>query len=150
LADVDWRAVEHDRAIPVPSEAVEGDLAAMLDREVTEVRNLLRPNEAFSIHRPTVHPNSGVATAAFAAAADRSNELRRRLFAALWVHGRDIGDRSVLTDLGADEGGDPARVATWRAEWSAFDRGVVPMLVEPGGDVWRGLEALDRLAELAS
>lgn len=79
VAEVDWRAVEHDPAIPMPSEPVDGDLATMLDREVVEVRGLLRPGEAFPIRRPSVHPNSAAAVAAFAASPPRpSRDLRRR------------------------------------------------------------------------
>jgi predicted DsbA family dithiol-disulfide isomerase len=151
-AAVEWRAVEHDPSIPAPSEPVDGDLATMLDREVAEVRGLLRPGEVFPIRRPPVHPNSAASVAAFAASPpDRSPALRRRVFEALWFDGRDIGDRTVLAELGAGEATDAVeRAATWRDEWLRFDRRVVPMLVLPDGYVSRGLGALGRLAELAS
>ena len=61
-ARIEWRAVEHDPAIPSPSEPVEGELAAMLDREVGEIRGLLGDRERFPIVRPPVHPNSATAT----------------------------------------------------------------------------------------
>lgn len=152
IAAVEWRAVEHDPSIPVPSEPVEGDLAEMLDREVAEVRGLLRAGEAFPIRRPPVHPNSAAAVAVFAASPpDASRQLRRGLFGALWFEGRDIGDRTVLAALGAEEGNDaPERVVAWRDEWRHFDRRVVPMLVLPDGYMSRGLGALERLADLAS
>lgn len=58
MAEVEWRAVEHDQSIPVPSEPVAGALEEVLDREVAEVRGLVRPDEAsFSLRRPTLHPN---------------------------------------------------------------------------------------------
>lgn len=152
VADVEWRAVEHDPAIPVPSEPVEGDLVALLDREVAEVRSLLRPGEEFPLRRPPVRPNSAAAVAAFAAAGpERSRELRRRLFRALWFDGRDTGDPAVLAELGADEAADaPGRVVAWRHDWLSLDRRLVPLLVLPDGYVSRGLGALGRLADLAS
>jgi predicted DsbA family dithiol-disulfide isomerase len=152
VAEVDWRAVEHDPAIPAPSEPVDGDLAAMLDREVAEVRSLLRPGEEFPILRPTVHPNSAAAVAAFAAAPpSEAQELRRRLFAALWFHGRDIGDPAVIGELGGKvDARRRERVSTWHDEWRNLERRVVPMLVLPDGHVSRGLGALTRLADLLS
>lgn len=152
LAAVAWRAVEHAPDIPVPSEPVEGELAVMLDREVAEVRGLIRPGEDFSMLRPAVHPNTAAAIAAFAAAGpEEAHELRKRLFGALWSGGRDIGDPSVLSELapGTTDGEAEERVATWRDEWQLFDRRVVPMLVLPDGYVSRGLGALARLADLA-
>jgi predicted DsbA family dithiol-disulfide isomerase len=155
-ARIEWRAVEHDPAIPSPSEPVEGELAAMLDREVGEIRGLLGDRERFPIVRPPVHPNSATATAAFAAAPPpQADELRRQLFTALWFDGRDIGVTDVVAELGgdatvaADAAGDAAlRVVSWRAAWSALAPRVVPMLVFADGRVARGVEGLARLAEL--
>jgi predicted DsbA family dithiol-disulfide isomerase len=151
-AEVDWRAVEHDPAIPVPSEPVEGELAAMLDREVAEVRGLLAPGERFPIVRPPVHPNSGAAVAAFAAAPpDEADALRARLFGALWFEGRDTGDAAVVQELGGEPGTTGnERASAWRAEWHGLERRLVPMLVLPDGYVSRGLGALARLAELTA
>ena len=152
VAEVDWRAVEHDPAIPAPSEPVDGDLAAMLEREVTEVRGVLRPNERFPIVRPPVHPNSGAAVAAFAATPpSEAGALRSRLFAALWFDGRDIGEPAVIGELRGDPSGrGDERASTWREEWLGLERRLVPMLVLPDGSVSRGLGALARLAELAT
>jgi 2-hydroxychromene-2-carboxylate isomerase len=151
-AEVEWRAVEHDPGIPAPSEPVAGDLAGMLDREVAEVRGLLGPAEVFPIRRPPVHPNTAGAVAAFAGAPEgEADGLRRRLFAALWFDGRDIGDPALVAALGGDVGADTRdRVSTWHAIWSGHDRRVVPMLVLPDGYVSRGLGALARLADLAT
>jgi 2-hydroxychromene-2-carboxylate isomerase len=152
VAEVEWRAVEHDPAIPAPSERVDGDLAVMLDREVTDVRGLLRPCERFPIVRPPVHPNSGAAVAAFAASPpDEADALRSRLFAALWFDGRDIGEPAAIGELGGEPtaaGG--GRVSTWREQWLGLERRLVPMLVLPDGRVSRGLGALARLADLAT
>lgn len=150
--EVEWRAVEHDRSIPKPSEPVEGRVLAMLEREVDEVRGLLRPGETFPIRRPPVHPNTASAIAAFAAAPPGArHDLRRRLFAALWFDGRDTGDPAVVHDLGGDApAGELPLVTEWRAAWIALRRTVVPMLVLPDGYVSRGLGALTRLADLAA
>jgi len=152
IAEVEWRAVEHDRNIPEPSVAVEGTLAAMLDREVAEVRGLLRPGESFPINRPPVLPNTRQAVAAFAAAPwDDDDDTRRKLFAALWRDGRDIGDPAELHELTGDGSAVSAPlVAAWRAAWVGHKRVVVPMLVLPDGYVSRGLGVLARLADLSA
>jgi predicted DsbA family dithiol-disulfide isomerase len=151
-AEVDWRAVEHDPAVPVPSEPVDGKLAGVLDREVTEVRGLLNPGERFPIVRPPVHPNSGAAVAAFAATSPSgADAVRARLFAGLWFDGRDIGDAAVIHELVGEPGATGVeRALRWREEWLGLERRLVPMLVLPEGDVSRGLDALARLAQLAT
>jgi predicted DsbA family dithiol-disulfide isomerase len=151
-AEIDWRAVEHDPAVPVPSEPVDGELVDMLDREVTEVRGLLDPAERFPIVRPPVHPNSGAAVAAFAATSPgEADAVRARLFAGLWFDGRDIGDAAVIHELVGEPGATGGeRASGWREEWLGLERRLVPMLVLPDGDVSRGLGALARLAELAA
>jgi predicted DsbA family dithiol-disulfide isomerase len=150
VAEVAWRAVEHDPAIATPSAAVVGELATMLDREVAEVRDLLAPHEELPIRTPPVQPNTHAAVAGYATAdAEDAPALRRRLFGALWFDGRDIGDGPTLRDLGVDPDREADRLATWRDEWLSIDRRMVPMLVLPDGYVSRGLGALDRLARLA-
>jgi 2-hydroxychromene-2-carboxylate isomerase len=151
-AAVEWRAVEHDPTIPTPSRPVSGAVATMLDGELDEIRGLLRDDDTFPIRRPPVQPNSRRAIETFAGTvSDEAHELRRRLFAALWFDGRDIGDPALVAALGGDVGADTRdRVSTWHAIWSGHDRRVVPMLVLPDGYVSRGLGALARLADLAT
>jgi predicted DsbA family dithiol-disulfide isomerase len=150
IVDIEWRAVEHDPAIPSPSEPVEGEVAVMLEREVAEIRGLLGAGEQLPIRRPSIHPNSAAAIAAFAAASPQhADELRRRLFGALWFDGRDIGARFVVAELGGDITADTGvRAAAWHEAWSALAPLVVPMVVLPDGSVARGREGLARLAEL--
>jgi predicted DsbA family dithiol-disulfide isomerase len=150
VAEIDWRAVEHDPDIPKPSEPVEGELATLLYREIAEIRSLLQPDEIFPVRLPPVRPNSALVAARFAAAppADAC-QLRRRFFEALWFQGRDIGRPSVIGEPVGDADGE-RRMAAWRSEWGSYERRVVPMLVLPDGYVSRGLGALARLADMAS
>jgi predicted DsbA family dithiol-disulfide isomerase len=151
LAEVEWRVVEHDPSIPAPSEVADSDVAAMLGREVAEVRGLLRAAEVFPIAPPPVHPNTATAVAPIAGATPATSDgLRRRLFAALWFDGRDIGDPTVVEALGGELVRRPVPVVTdWREAWLGLERPMVPMLVLPDGYVSRGLGALARLADLS-
>jgi 2-hydroxychromene-2-carboxylate isomerase len=152
IAQVEWRAVEHDPGILEPSERVEGDLLAMLPREVAEIRTLMRVGETLDIESPPVYPNTARAVAAFAATPfEEDHDTRRRLFAALWRDGRDLGDRMVVRDVVGDcsEAGS-GLVTGWRNAWLGLGRPMVPMLVLPDGRVSRGLGALARLADLGS
>ncbi len=152
IAEVEWRAVEHDPAIPQPSELVTGDLAVTMDREVAAVRDVLHNGEEFLIRRPSVHPNTARAVATFAAASvGGEHDLRRTLFAMLWRGGRDIDEPAVLRELlSGDVEGPVPLVWRWREAWLAFDRPVVPLLVLPDGHVSPGLGALTRLEALAA
>ena len=74
----------------------------MLDPEVTEIRDLLRPGERCPIRTPPVQPTTHAAVSAFARPApDEAHNLRRRPFGALWFDGLDIGDGAALSELDA-------------------------------------------------
>lgn len=145
---VEWRAVEHDQAIPRPSQPVDGDLAEMFDREVAEVAELVQPGETFQIRRPVVQPNSEVATAGFASVEpEERDRVRQRLFAALWSESVDIGRPDLVASLAAEPTMAGRQLADeWRSAWLGLERRLVPMLVLPDGAVSRGLGALARLA----
>jgi hypothetical protein len=151
-AQVEWRPVEHDRGIPQPTEPLKGDQLSALEREIAEVRALRRPGEPFTIEPPHHRPNTARAIAAFAAAPlDEDHDTRRRLFAALWRHGRDLGDPTVVHELvGHSSAPGVPLVEAWRDAWLSLGRSTVPMLELPDGYVWRGLGALRRLADLAA
>lgn len=151
IADVEWRAVEHDPDIPPGGRPVTGELAQAYQREVEEVTGLLLPHEHLDLRVPAVQPNTAAAVTAFAAAAGgRADELRRELFQALWADGRNIGDPAELARLAGDSApGSALRVERWRQQWVATDRHVVPMMIVPHGRVSRGLGALARLASIA-
>lgn len=150
-AQVEWRAVEHDPDIPPAGRSVVGDLAAMLEREVAEVTGLLVPDDALVLRVPPVQANTASSIAAFAELSrDEAHRARRRLFAAVWEEGRNVGDVAELRALGLEV---PAvaspLVEEWRRQWLGFERRLVPMLLLPDGEVSRGRGALRRLAEMA-
>jgi hypothetical protein len=148
IADVEWRAVVHDPDVPIQGEPVVGELAALFDRELEEIRGLLRGGETYEATAPAVQPNTALAVAGFAAATgDGADRLRARLFDALWVRDLDIGDAHVLRGLDCPAPPLTPTAEQWRSEWLGFDRPVVPMLVLPSGTVSRGLGALKRLAD---
>jgi hypothetical protein len=88
---VDWRAVEHDRGLPVTGSRSDSDPAGR-DRELAEVDSLALPGEHVPAGPPVLIGNTGAAVAAFAEAVSDgvAGELRRRLFRAIWVQGRHL------------------------------------------------------------
>ena len=148
VADVEWRAVVHDPDVPIQGEPVLGELAALFDRELEEIRGLLRGEETYEATPPAVQPNTTLAVAGFSATTGGdADRLRARLFDALWVRHLDIGDAHVLRGLDCPVPTLSPAAEQWRSEWLGFDRPVVPMLVLPSGTVSRGLGALKRLAD---
>ncbi len=146
--EAEWRAVVHDPAVPDDGIPVVDELAEMFDRELEEIRGLLRPGEPYPARRPPVQPNTTAAVAGFyALQGEQADSLRAVLFDAYWVDGEDIGRRSVLDRLGCPAGAPNERMRAWQAEWSGMERAMVPMMVLPDGKVSRGLGALTRLAE---
>jgi hypothetical protein len=97
---------------------------------------------------PPVRSNTEAASAAFAAAGDDADRLRRRLFAAVWAEGRNLGDQAELDRLGATER-DSVTARRWQDEFEALPQPITPTLVLPTGYISRGLGALARLADLA-
>lgn len=85
---VDWRAVEHDRGLPVTGSRSDSDQAEWA-RELAEVAPLALPAEQVPAGSPTLVSNTKAAVAAYAEAVSDgvADELRRRLFAAIWLRG---------------------------------------------------------------
>ena len=148
-SEIDWRAIQHDTAIPTTGEAVEGDTAAMLAAEVVTIRELSHEDVRLHLAVPPVRSNTAASSTAFAAAGDDADRLRRRLFAAVWVEGRNLGDPGELGRLGAD-GRDDELALRWQDEYEALPRPITPTLLLPDGSVSRGLGALARLAEFVA
>jgi 2-hydroxychromene-2-carboxylate isomerase len=147
--EIDWRAIQHDTAIPTAGEAVEGDTAAVLTAEVATILELSVDDVRLHLAVPPVRSNTAASSAAFAAAGDDADRLRRRLFAAVWAEGRNVADPAELGRLGAD-GRDDGVARRWQDEFEALPRPITPTLVLPNGSVSRGLGALARLAEFVA
>jgi 2-hydroxychromene-2-carboxylate isomerase len=148
-AEVKWRAVVHDPTVPASGLPVTGELAQMFDRELAQIRGLLKPGEAYPAKRPARQPDTTPAVAAHSAAqADDADRIRRAIYDAFWAQGLDIGDPAVLAGLGCPAHPPTAVMDEWRADWLSLGRPGVPMLVLPDGAVSRGLGALRRLADL--
>lgn len=148
-AAVEWRAVVHDPAVALEGEPTSGELAALLDRELEEIRGLLAPGEPYPARRPAVQVNTTAAVAGYSALhGPQADRLRAAMFEAFWADGLDIGNRAVLGRLGCPAVGPGDTMRGWQQEWEGMDRRVVPMMVLPGGRVWRGLDVLSCLAEM--
>jgi hypothetical protein len=147
--EIEWRAVQHDPAIPAGGERVEGDTLAELEAEVAKIRELSADDVNLVLTVPPVRSNTAAASVAFAAAGEDVDRVRRRLFAAVWAEGRDLGDPAQLDRLGAT-GRDHAIADRWQEEFDALPKPVTPTLVLPDGYVSRGLGALARLADLVA
>jgi 2-hydroxychromene-2-carboxylate isomerase len=146
---IEWRAIQHDTAIPLDGEPVEGETAAGLESEVATVLDLSEHDAHLQLIVPPVRSNTAAACAAFAAAGDDADRLRRQLFAAVWVEGRNLGDPAVLDCLDA-VGGDDVTARRWQGQFESLPRPITPTLVLPDGYISRGLGALARLATLAT
>jgi hypothetical protein len=103
-AQIDWRAVEHDRGLAVTGTRPETGRAAW-DRELAEAGALALPGERVPAAPPPVVSNTQAAVAAYAEAVSDGvqDELRRRLFGAIWAEGRHMSSayevRRVITGI---------------------------------------------------
>jgi 2-hydroxychromene-2-carboxylate isomerase len=133
IAGIDWRAVEHDRGLALTGTPSEADRGTW-DKELAEVAALALPGERVPAAPPPVISNTQAAVAAYAEAVSDgiADELRRRLFGAVWAEGRhissayevrrlvvglmwpqeDIADRLASPDIASLLGRDPD---LWRA-----------------------------------
>lgn len=145
--EVEWRAVQHDTSLPAAGEAVVGDVAEELASEVASILELSQQDVRLHLAAPRVRSNTAAASAAFAVAGTDAHRVRRRLFAAVWAEGRDLGEPADLDRLGLPDR-DATTARRWQEEFDALPNPVVPTLVLPDGYVSRGLGALAHLAEL--
>jgi 2-hydroxychromene-2-carboxylate isomerase len=154
---IDWRAVEHARDLPILGRRLD---EAGATHELDEVRQLLSAGEEFAAATPTMLPNTAAANAGFAEAVGCGvgDEVRRLLFEAYWVRGLDIGSVEVLRALLAApirHGRSPAfplreagfavstnrgpitttayrTLASWRAAWDELATWTTPSVVVEG------------------
>jgi hypothetical protein len=103
-AEIDWRAVEHDRRLPVTGIRSDPGRTGW-DGKLAEAAALTLPGERLPAAPPSMVSNTAAAVAAYAeAVADGvHDELRRRLFDAIWAHGRNLSSsrevRRVVIDV---------------------------------------------------
>ena len=99
-ARVDWRAVEHDCGLARTGTSSDADRWAW-DRELAEVAALALPGEGVPAAPPPRVSNTRAAVAAYAEAVSDgiADELRRLLFAAIWVEGRHISSADEVRRL---------------------------------------------------
>ena len=103
-AEIDWRAVEHDRALAMTGTPADASRAAW-DKELAEVATLALPGEDAPPAPPAVISNTRAAVAAYAEAVSDgiAGDLRRRLFQAIWVQRRHVSSayevRRLITGL---------------------------------------------------
>ena len=132
IARVDWRAVEHDRRLALTGTPAEADRCAW-NTELAEVAALTLPAESMPVAPPPVISNTQAAVAAYAEAVSDgiADELRRRLFAAIWVEGRHISS--------AYEVRRPVIELIWPQEDIADRLGSpeLPSLLDRDPDLWR-------------
>ncbi|MGH3213214.1 MAG: DsbA family protein [Trebonia sp.] len=101
---VDWRAVEHDRGLPVTG-LQSGSGQAAWGRELAEVASLALPGEQVPARPPALISNTAAAVAAYAESVSDgvADELRGSLFRAIWAQGLNLGSphevRRLVTDL---------------------------------------------------
>jgi DSBA-like thioredoxin domain len=151
FAAVEWRAVEHDPSIPTGGRCVDTQFAEATNRQIAAIKSRLRPGDSLPLRLPPFQSNTAAATVVYAnAPAETSNKVRRRLFRAVWVLGRNVSDPVEVAHItGIPPAGTTDRVAYWRRSWLGLERPEVPILLLHTGYVARGLVAVACLRRLA-
>jgi hypothetical protein len=172
--DIDWRAVESQRQVPVTGTRNEARLAD-LARQRQHVATLLADREELPGPRLGFLANTEAAVSAYAEAygAGVADDVRRLLFALYWEHGVDIGNPNALrTPLAAPimRGNSPSdplrrfgyavsgtrgpittsawrRIRAWRDEWETLGARELPVVADSTGPALSGTAALSHLAE---
>ncbi len=134
IVQVGWRAVEHDRGLALTGTQSGADRGAW-DTELAEVAALALPGESVPAAPPPVISNTQAAVAAYAEAVGDgiADELRRRLFAAVWAEGRHISSACEVRR--------PVIELMWPQEDIA-DRLAspdIPSLLDRDPDLWRAV-----------
>jgi hypothetical protein len=98
--EVDWRAVEHDPGLPLTGARAGADRERW-EGELAEVAALALPGEDVPVAPPGVVSNTKAAVAAYAEAVSDGvqDELRRRLFRAIWAEGRHLSSAYEVRGL---------------------------------------------------
>ncbi len=144
---VDFRVIQH--APDAASDRINLELIGTLTAEVAEVR---RRSPSTEINIPTTRPNSAPAAALLYAigCTDTAGaiQLRRLIFRALWVDGRDISRADVLAgllleldlEMPAREYPNADQLACWQSEWNnntEFEQNL-PVVISASGETLIG------------
>ncbi|MGH3321742.1 MAG: DsbA family oxidoreductase [Streptosporangiaceae bacterium] len=172
--EVDWRAVEGDRRVPVSGRLLDAEQSAAVKEELAAVTEWLLSGEDLPHAPPSMVPRTEAAVSGYAEAygAGVADDVRRLLFDAYWVRGVDVGSPGELRTLLAGPilrgqatahplrefgyavtvnrepitTGAYRRIRAWRADWIDLRAGTLPTLVEDGRVV-AGPAAVERLAQ---
>ncbi|MDH3859460.1 MAG: DsbA family protein, partial [Gammaproteobacteria bacterium] len=139
---VEFRSIQH--APSVSSKKAGFKVLSELTMEVAEVR---RRAPSIRINVPMFKPNTAAASmlvnAINKSQPDKTSHLRRRLFHALWVDGKDISDPDVLdallSELDIEPPADTApdkELAEWQALWDGnreYDHNI-PIVISDRGE----------------
>jgi hypothetical protein len=100
IAEVEWRAVEHDPGLPLTGCRSDTD-AERWAAELAEVASLALPGEEVPGSPPALISNTAAAVAAYAEAVSDGvqDELRRSLFRAIWAEGRHLSGAAEVRRL---------------------------------------------------
>ena len=99
-AEVEWRAVEHDRALALTGTPSSLD-PERWQRELGELALLAEEDEQVPGAAPSLISNTGAAVAAYAEAVTDGvqDDLRRSLFAEIWLHRRHLSGSAGVRGL---------------------------------------------------
>jgi predicted DsbA family dithiol-disulfide isomerase len=154
--NVEWQLVEHAPQLPTRQELA---TEAELEELECELNALVERAPDVVIHAPPFRPNSRRAIEAVAEALridhERGDALRRRLFRALWLEGRDIADEAVVAELalaaGLPKPGTTHAAAAaddakrWTETWRATNWNRIPCMITDAETKLLGLAPVQRL-----
>jgi predicted DsbA family dithiol-disulfide isomerase len=154
--NVEWQLVEHAPELPTRQEDA---TVAELEELACELEALADRAPDVVIHAPPFRPNSRRAIVAVAEARridpERAETLRRSLFRALWIEGRDFSSEEIVAELASASGlprpgtSHPADAAEdaqrWTQTWRATNWNRIPCMITDAETKLLGLAPVQRL-----
>ncbi len=150
-----WKLVEHAPELPVrPDEATDAQMKELAD-EMVAIRERA---EDVQVVPPPYRSNSHLGIVAFTQAhrvdPAKADVLRRSLFRALWIEGRDIADEAVVAELVRaaglpwplpDAASAEREARTWTEEWRDANLDRIPCMLTDAETMLLGLSPVRRL-----